>query len=82
MKPPTTVKETRRFLGMVGFYKKQIEGFAKIATPITNLVRKDTSFIWTEWCNQAFETPKQGLTTAPVLVKADINQPFYFRDRC
>ncbi len=58
MKPPTTVKETRRFLGMVGFYRKHIEVFAKIATPITNLVRKDTPFIWTELCNQAFETLK------------------------
>ncbi len=76
MKPPTTVKETRRFLGMVGFYRKHIGGFAEIATPIINLVRKDTPFIWTELCNQAFETLKQRLTMAPVLAKADINRPF------
>ncbi len=48
----------------------------KIATPISDLVRKDTPFIWTELCNQAFETLKQQLTTAPVSVKADIKQPF------
>ncbi len=51
MKPRTTVKETRRFLGMAGFCRKHIEDFVKIATPINNLVRKDTPFIWTELCN-------------------------------
>ncbi len=40
-KPPTKVKEVRRFLGMTGFYRKHIHNYAKIATPLTNLTRKN-----------------------------------------
>ncbi len=47
MKPPTKVKEVRRFVGMTGFYRKHIHNYAKIATPLTNLTRKKTFFKWT-----------------------------------
>ncbi len=44
MKPPTKVKEVRRFLGMTGFYRKHIHNYAKIAIPLTNLTRKPKLF--------------------------------------
>ncbi len=50
MKPPTKVKEVRRFLGMTGFYRKHIHNYAKIATPLTNLTRKTQTFKWTDQC--------------------------------
>ena len=46
-KPPTNVKEVRRFLGMCGFYRKFVPNFARIAAPITNLLKSDQRFIWT-----------------------------------
>lgn len=55
MKPPTNVKEVRRFLGMVGFYRKHIEGFAKTEKPITNLAKRDKHFIWSDECQKAFQ---------------------------
>ena len=76
MKPPTTVKEVRRFLGMCGFYRKHVQNFAKIATPLSNLTKKTVPFQWTEQCMQAFETLKAKLTQAPVLAKAQLDQPF------
>lgn len=76
MKPPTTVKGVRRFLGMCGFYRKHIPKFAKVSAPLTNLTRKNGEFQWTENCQEAFERLKEQLTEAPVLVRADINQPF------
>ena len=76
MKPPTSVKEVRRFLGMVGFYRRHIQDFARIACPLTNLTQKGQPFIWTEECQDAFNTLKQKLISYPILVKADINQPF------
>ncbi len=76
MKTPTTVKGVSRFLGMCGFYRKHIPKFAKVAAPLTNLTRKNVEFQWTENCEKSFERLKERLTEAPVVVRADINQPF------
>ena len=76
MKAPTNVKETRRFLGMCGFYRKHIPKFAKIAVPLTNLLRVKEPFEWTSQCQSSFEQLKQLLITAPVLIKADVSKPF------
>ena len=76
MKPPSNVKEVRRFLGMCGFYRKHVENYAKISVPMTNLLRGKEKFQWTPECQSSFEQLKAALTTAPVLVKAQVNQPF------
>ena len=66
-KPPTNVTEVRSFLGLAGYYRKFVEGFSKIATPLTKLTRKEEKFIWSEACQNSFDELKQRLTTAPVL---------------
>lgn len=76
MKAPTNVKETRRFLGMCGFYRKHIHNFAKIAVPLTNLLRGSELFEWTPECQSSFEELKNHLVTAPVLIKADMSKTF------
>ena len=45
---PTTVGEIWSFLGLAGYYQRFIENFSKIAKPMTELLKKDTKFIWTE----------------------------------
>lgn len=67
-KQPTTPTEVRSFLGMAGYYRRFIEGFSRIATPLTRLTRKDVKFIWDDICERAFQTLKQKLTSAPVLI--------------
>ena len=47
MRPPTTPKQVRAFLGLVGYYRKFIKGFAKIAKPLTLLTRQQVKFDWT-----------------------------------
>jgi hypothetical protein len=50
----TNVKEIRGFLGMAGYYQRFIEGFSKIAGPMTKLLRKNTPFEWSEKCEESF----------------------------
>ncbi|XP_037480771.1 uncharacterized protein LOC119358225 [Triticum dicoccoides] len=66
-KRPTTVTEIRSFLGLAGYYRRFIEGFAQLAAPLTHLTRKGTKFIWDEKCEENFQELKRRLVTAPVL---------------
>ncbi|KAL8093964.1 hypothetical protein AgCh_035734 [Apium graveolens] len=63
---PKTVTEIRSFLGLVGYYKKFVQNFSKIAGPLTNLTRKDVKFVWSEEFDQSFDELKKRLTSAPV----------------
>ena len=65
--PPTNVTEIRSFLGLAGYYRKFVEGFSKIATPLTRLIRKEEKFIWSDACQHSFDELKHRLTSAPVL---------------
>jgi hypothetical protein len=74
--PPRTVEEIRSFLGLVGYYRRFIEGFFKIVKPLTTLLEKDREFKWTNACQDSFEELKRRLTTAPVLVMPDLQKGF------
>ena len=65
--PPKNVSEVRSFLGLVGYYRKFVEGFSKIAAPLTKLTRKDVKYDWVDACHQSFKELKGRLTSAPVL---------------
>ncbi|GJU78591.1 reverse transcriptase domain-containing protein [Tanacetum coccineum] len=73
---PTTVKGVRSFLGHAGFYRRFIQDFSKIARPMTHLLEKETPFVFSKDCIDAFETLKKKLTEAPILVVPDWNLPF------
>ena len=64
---PTNVFEVRSFLGLVGYYRRFVEDFFKIAAPMTLLTRKWVKFEWNEECENAFQELKRKLTTALVL---------------
>ena len=66
-KPPTNVTEIRSFLGLVGYYRKFVEGFSKLAAPLTKLTRKEEKFVWSKACQQSFDELKIKLTSALVL---------------
>ena len=66
-KPPKNVPEVRSFLGLAGYYRKFVEGFSKIAAPLTKLTRKDVKYNWVDACQQSLKELKGRLTSAPVL---------------
>ncbi|GJR55767.1 reverse transcriptase domain-containing protein [Tanacetum coccineum] len=72
----TTVKGVRSFLGHAGFYRRFIQDFSKIARPITHLLKKETPFVFSKDCIDAFQTLKKKFTEAPILVVPDCNLPF------
>ncbi|GJX38610.1 reverse transcriptase domain-containing protein [Tanacetum coccineum] len=74
--PPTNIKGVRSFLGHAGFYRRFIKDFSKIARPITKLLEKDTPFEFDDECQKAFESLKEKLTCAPVIVSPNWNLPF------
>jgi hypothetical protein len=73
---PRNVIEVISFMGLVGYYRKFIAGFSKIAHPITSLQRKGKQFHWTEGCKESFQQLKQLLTSAPIMRIADPNENF------
>src|SRR3954471_13318832 len=73
---PTNIKEMQSFLGLCNYYRRFIEGYSKIAAPLTDLTHKDVPFIWTSCTTEAFAELKKRMTEAPVLCIPDPELPF------
>jgi len=73
---PKNPKEIKQFLGLVGYYRKFIKDFSKIAKPLTKLLQKSTTFVWTNEQQHSFESLKNKLISQPVLAYPDWNKPF------
>ena len=74
---PTNSKGIAKLLGHVGWYRELIPDFAKIAVPITQLLKKDCRFVWTEDYQRTFEELRAKLSTYPVLRPLDWIKPFH-----
>jgi hypothetical protein len=70
------VSDIQSFLGLAGYYRRFIEGFSKIAKPMTELLEKGKTFEWMPRREASFEELKKRLTTAPVLTMPDMEKPF------
>ncbi len=73
---PTTRKELRGFLGLAGYYRRFVQGFAKIAEPLTLLTGELVVWRWAGPQQSAFEQLKERLCSAPLLVYANPNRPY------
>jgi hypothetical protein len=73
---PANVKDLKSFLGLAGYYRKFMKHFGIISRPLTDLLKKHTSFVWTTEHSVAFETLKQALIAADVLVLPNFAKPF------
>ena len=74
--PPVNVSGVRSFLGLAGYYRKFVRNFSKIASPLSELLQKTPKFEWKETQQQAFETLKNAISTAPILIAPDDSKPY------
>ncbi|GJZ91458.1 putative reverse transcriptase domain-containing protein, partial [Tanacetum coccineum] len=73
---PTTPKEVRQFLGLAGYYRRFIEGFSLISKPLTKLTEKNKKYEWGTEEDEAFQTLKQKLCSAPILALPEGTENF------
>jgi len=72
---PHNVQEVQSFVGFANFYRRFIENFSDIVSPLTNLTRKGVQFEWLEDCARAFQRLKEAFTSAPILKHFDPDLP-------
>nr|XP_016483424.1 PREDICTED: uncharacterized protein LOC107804107 [Nicotiana tabacum] len=73
---PTKVPELRSFLGLANYYRRFIFGYSAIASPLTDLLKKDREWEWSDICQKAFEKLKAAITKEPVLALPDFSKVF------
>lgn len=64
---PQNITEIRQFLGMASYYRRFIQGFAKIANPMVRLTKKEVDFQWDESCEESFQTLKKILAGPEIM---------------
>lgn len=77
LKVPNTTRRLRSFLGLANYYRRFIPDYAKIASPLYALLRKDTKFKWDEDCQNAFDTLIAGINEEAILAFPDYNKTFH-----
>ena len=66
-KIPQTTRQVQQFLGLANYYRRFIRNFSDIASPLSQLTKKDIPFIWTRECQEAMDFLKEALCSAPIL---------------
>jgi hypothetical protein len=75
-KTPTKVLHVQQFLGITGYYRKFIRGYADIAAHLNELLKKQNRWIWSLECDKAFKDLKNRLISYPILQKPNLNKNF------
>jgi hypothetical protein len=73
---PIDCKQLRSFLGLAGYYRKFIRHYGTISKPLTDLLKKNTVYVWTPQLQSSFDTLKEALVIAPVLILPDFTKEF------
>ncbi|XP_019059506.1 PREDICTED: uncharacterized protein LOC109117174 [Tarenaya hassleriana] len=73
---PKTVPQLRSFLGLVNYYRRFILGYSSIAAPLSDMLKKDKKWDWTDKCQAAFDKLRDIVSSEPVMTLANVDQPF------
>jgi phospholipid-translocating ATPase len=73
---PQSITDLRSFLGLAGYYRKFIPGFATVAAPLVQLTEKTSAFCWSDECERSFSRLKSLLCFAPILCYPRFDREF------
>ena len=73
---PRNLHDVRSFLGLANYYRTFVPGFSDLAEPLTTLTEKNTSFVWSDRCEDAFVSLKEKLSSPPILAYPDFSREF------
>jgi hypothetical protein len=73
---PENAKEVQKFVGPAGYYRKFVRNFGLISRTLTEPLKKNELFVWTNAHQQAFDTVKQAPLTTPMLALPNFMHPF------
>ena len=76
LRVPSSVKQLKSLLSHVGFYRRFIKDFSKVARPLTNFLSKNTPFLFDESCVEAYGKLQSLLVSAPILQPPNFSLPF------
>nr|GFA04139.1 putative reverse transcriptase domain-containing protein [Tanacetum cinerariifolium] len=81
---PTSVTEVRSFLGLAGYYRRFVEGFSRLALPLTKLMCKGENFVWNEEREKSYEVnyPTHNLELAAVVFALKIWRHYLYGESC
>ena len=74
---PECVKDIQAFTGLTNYYRQYVERYSKITTPMTDLTRKDTKFLWSEKQEAAFQELKDKFRNGEIQRNFDVTRPAY-----
>ena len=73
---PQDVRQVRQFLGLANYFRRFIQGYARMSRPMTALLKKNTEFLWSEEVDACFREIKRTLSEAPCLALPNPARPF------
>ena len=73
---PKNATKVRSISGLARYYRRFVQNFSRIVTPLTNLIRKVTKYEWTDRCEEAFQELKKRQTSAPILALPTSDKDF------
>jgi len=77
LEAPRSVKQLHAMLGHTGYYRKFIESYAQITTPMEELLKNDATFCWYEECQRSLDVLKEKMVTTTILVFLDYMKEFH-----
>jgi len=79
MLPPTSIDKLRSFLGMANYLREWVPNYSVVAKPLTRLTAKAVPFVWSQSCQNAFDTIRDAVWRAPMLYHPNYEWPLYLR---